>query len=419
MRLPILLSLLLLVGCQLSIERAAPRRGEPFELTPQGRELLEAADEYLEALVKAELIFDDPPLKDYLQGRLDLLIVDSGMSPGDAQIEIIKDPYMNAAMLPNGKMQLNIGILSRIHNEAQLMTLLGHEYAHYLFRHQLREALYRDQKKASAIVARVIASLVLLPTGLSILALDGLDEASLASIVAPQVAGYSRETESDADRYAFMAMTRAGYDAGETSTFFELMVADEESLERELNLNNGYSRQDPYYYANHPALVDRIELYEKLQAERVRECDRRRRRDDADCGEPSEGLGEARYMSMIRGMALENARLNLTIGRRLSATRIVERVIEFHPEDAESWALLGELRSARGSQKEAIPGALEALERALELDSGLAKAHRELGFLYNDLNRSADAIASFRRYLIADPEAKDRAIVERMIEHAE
>jgi len=139
------------------------------------------------------------------------------------------------------------------------------------------------------------------------------------------VAGYSRELESEADQFGFEAMTQAGYDPQATTAFFELMVADRELLEKEVNLESGYSIRDPYFYANHTELIDRIALYQELRAERVRRCDRRRHSDEGSCLEARGRLGEDRYMSMIRVTALENARLNLSIGRRMAATRIVER----------------------------------------------------------------------------------------------
>ena len=61
---------------------------------------------------------------------------------GDVRIYIMRTPYFNASMAPNGMMQVWSGLMLRTQNEAQLAAILGHEYAHYQKRHSLQ--LFQD-----------------------------------------------------------------------------------------------------------------------------------------------------------------------------------------------------------------------------------------------------------------------------------
>ena len=50
---------------------------------------------------------------------------------------LVRTPYFNASMAPNGMMQVWSGLLLRVDNEAQLAAVLGHEIGHYLARHSV------------------------------------------------------------------------------------------------------------------------------------------------------------------------------------------------------------------------------------------------------------------------------------------
>ena len=61
----------------------------------------------------------------------------------DIRVHIVRTPWFNASMAPNGMMQVWSGLLLRADNEAQLAAVLGHEIGHYISRHsveRLRDA---------------------------------------------------------------------------------------------------------------------------------------------------------------------------------------------------------------------------------------------------------------------------------------
>lgn len=412
------------IGCVSGDLEPTPIRGADFETTSEEHERQRAAEKYHAAIVEAGLVLEDPELESYLQARLDELLVEVGMDRGAVRVAIIKNPYMNAAMLANGIMHLHTGILARIENEAQLVTLLGHELAHYHLRHGLKEIVYRGREKSKVLWSRIALSVLLLPTGLSALPFAGIERDGLEAIVAPQMAGYSRDLETEADRFGFRLMTESGYDPGESSRFFDLLIQDDEALRAEINLEYGHTRKDPYYYASHPDLVDRLALYDGLRRALRESCeaeandavrDGGTRSGRAGCGSVGSKVGEERYMARIGNAVISSAQDSLRMGRRLGAIRVLERLVRFQPASAEAWALLGEIRSGRGSRKEDLSRAVSELEEAVRLDPGLAKAHRELGLLYRSLGRNAEANASFARYLDVLPDAADRLIVEQLL----
>jgi tetratricopeptide (TPR) repeat protein len=68
--------------------------------------------------------------------------------------------------------------------------------------------------------------------------------------------------------------------------------------------------------------------------------------------------------------------------------------------------------SASNAKKEQ---AEQLYREATQLDASFAPAHRSLAELYEDWDRYADAIASYREYLRLNPDASDRARIERRV----
>src|SRR5207245_8552276 len=50
---------------------------------------------------------------------------------------VLRDPTLAAFAMPEGRVFLHTGLLSRLENEAQLATILGHEVTHVYERHYL------------------------------------------------------------------------------------------------------------------------------------------------------------------------------------------------------------------------------------------------------------------------------------------
>lgn len=368
-------------------------------------ELVANADEYCEAVEEAGLLFEDPEFRTYLQDLVDEMLVQERRSAGEVRVVLLDNPFGNASIFPNGTLHFHIGMASQIENEAQLVALLGHELTHFLNRHAVADRIYRERAETQLKSTRLMASLVLLPLGLSPLAFNDISVKGIDGILAPQLAGFSQDQERESDRGGLLRMAALGYDPSHAAGFFEMLMADVALTSSELNRTEV---EDPYYYASHPALEERRDSMRAIAAERDRTCLEPAPDPRWACGVAAERVGVEAYRARIARVGTRNAELDRAI-------RTLERLLEYNEDDAEAWALLGEIRGGRGGRGASLGKAIEALERAVAIDDERASAFRELGFLYSSDGRSAESDSAFRRFLELSPDAPDRALIEKRL----
>lgn len=87
-------------------------------------------------------------------------------------------------------------------------------------------------------------------------------------------------------------------------------------------------------------------------------------------------------------------------GKTVEARRIAEANLSIHPDDAETWHLLGLLDNIEGSPATA----LERFRCAIELDPDVAKYHANFGNALRKTNHLGDAEQAYRRALRLDPD---------------
>lgn len=384
-----------LAGC--ASTRVAPVSSE-FE--PDARDELElwnqsqALDQRWD---EAGFVYQDDALELYLQGIADELLPHMQAGGAAVRVRVLRDPFLNAQALPNGTLYLNMGMLARIENEAQLATLVGHELSHYLMRHSLKSTRSAHNRK--------VASQVILGTLAVITALGG-DPAAAAMvmdaggdiadrIIEARINGYSRELEREADAMGLQAMVAAGYDPREAPQVFRLLLEEEDNI------------VEPYYYGSHPRLEERLASYEEYLAQWQRENP-----------EPVglRGTNDDEYGRHVVALLLANGRLDRQLGRHSLAQRTVSRHVSLAPTSVEGYRLLGDLYRRGGHGRGNLVSAAEAFERALDLEPQDQAAHRELGLLYRDLGDSARARSELERYIALEPDAVDRPIIESYLE---
>jgi tetratricopeptide (TPR) repeat protein len=73
------------------------------------------------------------------------------------------------------------------------------------------------------------------------------------------------------------------------------------------------------------------------------------------------------------------------------------------PNDAASWIQLGHLNFDRN----AVPEAIEAYEKALALQPDNAPVRTDLGIMYRRANRPEDAVRAFDRAIASDPKLEN------------
>ena len=176
-----------------------------------------------------------------LQARVeDMVCRLAGSHCPDVRVHLMRTPYFNASMAPNGMMQVWSGLMLRVDNEAQLAAVLGHEIGHYLARHSVEQLRAAKSHSATATVMSMFGVVGLIGQ-LGVLA---------------NMTGYSRDHEREADRIGVTLMRNAGYDPSQAPKIWENLLLETKA--------NPEDRRPSPLFASHPAPEERMEVLEKL-----------------------------------------------------------------------------------------------------------------------------------------------------------
>jgi predicted Zn-dependent protease len=389
--------------------------GKPFTPDANERALWARAEKEEEALLKRTKVYDDPLLEGYLTGIVDRLMADSVRTAGAPAVKVIviRDATLNAFTMPNAQVYVHTGLLSRLSNEAQLATVLGHELTHYAHRHALkvsRSAGAAPKQGTTAVASglgvAVAASAkshdqgsaaVLSQTASAILGLN-LELATVGAIN-----GYGHDLEREADDVGMAALVRAGYDPREAPKGFQILKS--ESSER--------GTVETFFYGSAAQLQERITNTTRLvntTYARLAADDRIRNTEDFDL--------------RLRPVVRENAYEDIRLGRYGLAEGQLGRVLTAAPNDPVAHVYYGDLyrlraQWAKNTADRAADAqrAQERYERASELDPTYPDPWRQLGYLYFQERDRERARTAFEKYIDLKPDAPDaRRIREYLTE---
>jgi beta-barrel assembly-enhancing protease len=314
----------------------------------------------------------DAKMQAYIQGIACKLA--SNHCP-DVRVHLVKTPYFNASMAPNGMMQVWSGLMLRVENEAQLAAVLGHEIGHYLQRHTLEQL--RDAKQRSAF-------------GMFIGMFGVVGALGQLGLIAGQFA-YGREHEREADTIGVTLMRQAGYDAAEAAKVWE-------NLQLEI-AERPDSAPNPLF-ATHPMPAERMAaLAEAAKAD------------------PGGVKNEEAWREHVKPFLQEWIADEIKRGQREESLALFTRLASSGPAPAPYLFARGEvfrLRNAQGDLDLAMGDYLNALQ------SGGAppETHRGLGFIHRSRSNAAEAKAAFQRYLEAAPQAPDAGLIKSYLEES-
>src|SRR6266480_363582 len=395
----VLIASLLTASCATRSVPPIGADGKPFKPESDEVRLWAQAEKEEEALAKKAKIYDDPLLEEYLGKVGDRLLPDEVRAAGGPgfRFGVMSDPTLNAFAMPNGRIYLHSGLLSRLDNEAQLAMILGHEMTHVTGRHALRftrdatnkQILFTVLAVATSIVVAAasgsraksgdyVGAAVLSQTANVILGI-GLQLAAIAAIN-----GYGRDLEREADAGGMEKLVRAGYDPKEAPKVFQLLQA--ESKDR--------GSLETFFFGSHPRLQERIETTTELVNTKFA----------AAAATPDTVRTTEDFGLRMRTVVRENALLDIRAGRFKLAQQHLYRLQSQRARDA-------------SDKDDLAKKALERYERSASLDPKFPDPFRQLGFLYyqqKDAERAKDA---FQKYLALKPDAPDaKRIREYMVE---
>ncbi|MGW8313307.1 MAG: M48 family metalloprotease [Desulfuromonadales bacterium] len=331
------------------------------------------SDKFDEELRQTDRIYQDAELQAYLQGILDRLYPDF---QGKIHIHVFRSSALNAFALPNGSLYIHTSLLARCDNEAQAATILGHEAAHFVDRHSLRQT---EQVQNSTVFANVLT--------LAGIPLVG----PLISI--SSMSGYSQSLESSADRMAYERMLQAGYDTRETVKVFQRLAYETKNM----------GEKEPFFFSTHPRMVERVASLNAM-------LDSKPPRD----GETGAFIFQERTLE-IRIVSLKE---DLSMNRYKSVIMLLEgpETPQGYPKEYKFY--LGEAYRLRGEEGDADRAFL-AYQEAINAAPEFSPTYRALGLHYLKKKDNENARRYLEDYLQRDPDASDREYIRYYIDTLE
>jgi Zn-dependent protease with chaperone function len=324
-------------------------------------------------------LYRDPELETYLNQVAAKLKAFTDSPDILFDIKIINDPNLNAFAFPNGVIYVHTGVLARMENEAQLAALLAHEMTHCTHRHSLRVLKsIKDQAGYMAAVQKTIEKVVIAQDLARFLGVNG----SMAA-----VSGYTREFEAEADRVGLDLMAKAGYDPRQALNLFE-------HLQQEIVIEG---IKEPFFLGTHPSVQQRMENVSQWLA--------------TDYSGNIGLINSEIFRSRLDKLVLDNARLDLRIGRFYAARRSVQKYLHRNQDDAGAYYLLGEIFRQQGQQDD-MKKAIKLYERAIALDPSFPAPHKAMGLMHYKEGERRLAQKFFEACLLLSPNAPDNAYIQ-------
>lgn len=344
-------------------------------------------DEEESVLAQSDLVLRDEALNGYVR---QVLCDTVGQDRCNAvRIYIVRAPFFNASMTANGTMRVFTGLLLRVRNEAELGTVLGHEFGHFENRHILGQFKARRSGTDVLAWAAVLGSLA--PSYDVVRTYRNLEFSIYGNLYR-----YGRDHEREADRLAIAYLNASALRPQAASQMWESLMAEAEASARARGLKK--PKFDAIAFAaSHPPNAERAGYLAELA------------RPDAATRDD----GAARYRAAIApwlGTLLDDQiKLN-----DFGASEYLIAALAQGGWTAQLWHARGELHRMRGAPRDLVSAA-EFYAQAVALDPTLAEAHRGLGLASLKTGQPGAGQAALRRYLELKPDASDARMMRMMI----
>lgn len=322
--------------------------------------------EFDEILRKNGSLYQDESLGRYVQSVADRIFPEFN---GSIHVRLISAPHLNAFALPNGSIYINLGMLARIENEAQLATLIGHEGTHFINRHSFQNQ--QSVKNAAAFALGV--KLLGIPLAGDLLAVSS-------------IYGFSRDKEKEADIVGYQRMVQAGYDPKESVKIFEHLMLETKALDI----------KEPFFFSSHPKLQDRVDNYNELISK------------NTTGGETGRNI----FLEKTRKARLDNLENEISLNRFKSILLELENEQRRMSYPPEAQYYLGEAYRQRGDEGD-DKLAEQFFGKTITDAPQFVLAYRALGLLCLKRNDYKCAAQHFETYLTLASGAKDAAYVRQ------
>ena len=346
-------------------------------------------DEQERQLKQSKFLVTDPALNRYVRGVLCRTVGDERCKA--TRLYLVRTPYFNASMAPNGTTIVYTGLLLRMRDEAQLAAVLGHEYTHFEQRHTLR--LFKDiRAKTDAL------------SWLSFIPIPYVGLLSQIALIGG-IYAFSRDMEREADSGSIAELARAGYDPRQASSIWEQLGAEQDATAK-VRGHKSQKGKNGGLFATHPKSTERMAtLRDKANAMAAKN------NNGADPG----ARRAAEYRAALKDWwpKLIDDQIKL---QDFGGTEYLLGTLA--GPDPAGWTadLLyarGELYRSRGLAGD-FAQAVAAYQAAIAKGDALPEAWRGLGLARMRLGQSAEGKAALRDYLARKPDAEDALLLAAM-----
>jgi len=182
---------------------------------------------------------EDEALRRRLQPLLDNLPADSPLHNYTFTVQLVKSKEINALALPGGHILVFSGLVEQAESENELAMVLAHELGHFAHRDHL---------------TRLGRGLGLSVAAMLVFGEDSAISRLVSNFFLVTESSYSRQQESDADRFGLELLVNSYGHAGGATDFFA-------------RVGKKAGSRAPYLLASHPHPDDRIEELQSLISE--------------------------------------------------------------------------------------------------------------------------------------------------------
>lgn len=354
---------------------------------PQGvdeRGLWMELDEHERGFRDSPLVVRDEALTRYIKGVLCKTVGDDRCNA--TRVYVVQDKNFNANMAPNGLMIVHTGLLARVYSEAELATVLGHEFAHFELRHSLNG--FKKRRAGTDVMAWLSLS------G----AAFGQSSAAGQLAVVSGLFSFDRDQEREADLLSASYIRASPYPL-RASIVWKRLMEEEDALREERKLRK-IRRATPGMTDSHPTNLQRFGYFSELEAQPGAS--------EGDDGAAAYREATARVLPTLFDSLVKS---NEFAG--------VDYVIQNRGQ-ALGWDGLllyarGELYRLRGNPRD-LTTARQFYEDAIATGTAPAEAWRGAGLTAMRGGDSATGRAALTEYLTRSPNAPDAAAMKILLE---
>lgn len=305
------------------------------------------------------------------------------------RVYIMREPTFNASMSPNGTMRVLSGLFLRVHNEAELGAVLGHEFGHFEKRHTLEH--FRSARSGTDLLAWAAVLASIAPTYDMRRTYQDLELSVYGNLFR-----YGRNQEREADMLGIGYLNRSQLPPQGAARVWKNVMAEIDASVRVKGLNKPNFNAIAYT-ASHPPKAERAAHLEELA--------------QPDASSRDDGTDRYRQaLAQWLPVFLEDQiKLN-----DFGASEYLIQSLAQSGWTAWVWYARGELYRGRGNPRDLVH-AVEFYSNAIRLDAELAEAYRGLGLSLFKTGQATEGQKALRNYLQLKPTAPDARLIALMI----